>query len=139
MHERGGQQLLARLVAHAHVVLLPRPINAGAVTHSVLLLSGIASQRPDQEVPLRNLIDKALNGATSCCRLSAPHHRRETPVCFWPSTRGKVSWPSPAAVEANTRMTYEVPGSLRARVSQIPTCGSLHLFARGSLLMRQFK
>ncbi|MGZ6779212.1 MAG: hypothetical protein ACXVGO_09480, partial [Mycobacterium sp.] len=49
--------------------------------------------------------------ATSCCRLSAPHHRRETPVCLRPSTRGKVSWPSPAAVEATTRMTYEVSGS----------------------------
>ena len=60
---------------------------------------------------MRNLIDKALNGATSCCRLSAPHHRRDGPVCFRPSTRGKVSWPSPGGGRGNTRMTYEVSNS----------------------------
>ena len=61
VRERRRQELLARLVAHTHVVLVRRPIDAGVIPHSVLLRQVASSQRPDQEVPLRNLIDKALN------------------------------------------------------------------------------
>ena len=56
---------------------------------------------------MRNLIDKALTGATSCCRLSAPHHRRDGLVCFGPWHGQEALALSRAAVEAKTRMTYE--------------------------------
>ena len=61
------------------------------------------SQRPDPEVPLRVLIDKALEvGATSCCRL-----RHLTTVgTGWslagPPQRASNRGPLPAAVEATT-------------------------------------
>ena len=48
---------------------------------------------------MRNLVDKAVNGATSCCRLSAPHHRGrgQSALSLY---SGNVSRPSRAAVEA---------------------------------------
>ena len=122
VHERGGQQLLARLVAHAHIVLIARPIDAGAVTHPPSSPSGIASQLPDQEVPLRNLIDKALNGATSCCRSSAPHHRRETPVCFLALHTGQGLLALPGGGRGHTSMTYEVSAARTTSVSHLANC-----------------
>ena len=119
VRERGRQQLLARLVAHEHVVLVRRPINAGVILHLVLLFGQVTSQRPDQEVPLRMLIDKALNGATSCCRLAAPHHRREGWSALGPPHGASVSWPSPGGGRGNTRMTYEVSRPLMTSVSHL--------------------
>ena len=78
-----------------------------------------SSQRPDHEVPLRNLIDKALNGATSCCRLigtSPPPGRAGLPYALH---TGKVSWPSPSGGRGNTSMTYEVSRPLMTSVSQL--------------------
>jgi hypothetical protein len=68
VRERGGQQLLARLVGDQHVVLLRRPVNTGVTSHLYSSSVRSPSQRPDQEVPLRNLIDRPSTGATSCCR-----------------------------------------------------------------------
>ena len=55
---------------------------------------------------MRNLIDKALNGATSCCRL-----RHLTTVgTGWSAlgpAPGKERWPSPGGGRGSWRMTYE--------------------------------
>ena len=70
VRERGGQQLLARRVGHAARRACPTPNQRQRnYSHRYSFIGQVTSQRPDQEVPLRNLIDKALNGATSCCRL----------------------------------------------------------------------
>ena len=50
-----------------------------------------ASHRPDQEVPLRNLIDKALNRGYVLLPLAAPHHRWDGLVCLRPCTGQGVS------------------------------------------------
>ena len=69
--------------------------------------SGITSQRPDEEVPLRVLIDRPSTGATSCCRL-----RHLAPPGGAGSQRGlrpgKRSWLSPDGGRGNKRMTYKV-------------------------------
>jgi hypothetical protein len=59
------------------------------------------SKRPDQEVPLRTLIDKALNRGYVLLPLAAPHHRREGLVFRWPSDKGKQSRPSPDGGRGN--------------------------------------
>src|SRR5450755_1970065 len=70
VRERGSQKLIARRVTDAHIMLLRRPIDAGAITHLVLFLwSPALILPPGQEVPLRTLIDRPSTGATSCCRL----------------------------------------------------------------------
>jgi hypothetical protein len=71
MRERRREHLDAVAVGHQHVVLIRRPIDPGIpLRHLNPPLIGTPSQRPDPEVPLRMLIDKALArvGATSCCR-----------------------------------------------------------------------
>ena len=96
MRERRGQQPLTALVRDQHIVLVRRPINAGVTTtHLYSLIGQLTSQRPDQEVPLRTLIDKALKWGYVLLPLAAPHHRREGLVFCWPSDKGKQSWPSP--------------------------------------------
>jgi hypothetical protein len=55
MRERRGQQRVARLVLDEDVVLLGRPVDPRAVSHRHLPSVRFASQRPDQEVPLRVL------------------------------------------------------------------------------------
>jgi len=62
----------------------PRDDCRRSSTAAVLLIAQDSSQRPDQEVPLRMLIDRPSNGATSCCRFAAPHLRREGLACFRP-------------------------------------------------------
>jgi hypothetical protein len=58
MRERGGQQLLARLVGDQHIVLLRRPVDARVVTSHLYSISQVrTSHVPDPEVPLRALID----------------------------------------------------------------------------------
>src|SRR5205814_10499079 len=74
---------------------------------AVLLVGQVTSQRPDQEVPLRNLIDKALNRGYVLLPLAAPHHRRDGRVYGKPSDKGKESRPSPGGGRGNHRMTYE--------------------------------
>ena len=66
------------------------------------------SQRPDPEVPLRMLIDKALAvRGYVLLPLAAPHHRRDGLVFGRPSTKGKQSWPSPGGGRGNHSMSYE--------------------------------
>jgi hypothetical protein len=48
------------------------------------LRSGQLDSAPTKKVPLRMLIDRPSNGATSCRRFAAPHLRREGLVCFRP-------------------------------------------------------
>src|SRR5437588_17978 len=85
---------LARRVLHDHVVLLRRPVDARETTfHSYSSLVR-SSQRPDHEVPLRALIDRPSNGATSCC-----HFWHLTPAGRgWSNAgplTGKLERPSP--------------------------------------------
>jgi hypothetical protein len=61
------------------------------------------------------LIDKALRWGYVLLPLAAPHHRREGLVFRWPSDKGKrYVGPLPAAVEATTRMTYELSSEAAA-------------------------
>ena len=104
VHKRGRQQLLARRISHEHVVLLRRPIHTGITSHLYLHLSvRTTRQCPDQEVPLRMLIDRPSTGATSCCRFAAPHLRREGLVCFRPS-HGQ------AVLALSRRRSRQLPG-----------------------------
>jgi hypothetical protein len=91
MRKRRHEQLATRLVGHKHIGLLRRPVNAGVpTTHAYLLSVSSPSQRPDPEVPLRLLIDKALNQGYVLLPLAAPHHRRDGPVFGGPSTQGQA-------------------------------------------------
>jgi len=65
------------------------------------------SQRPDQEVPLRILIDKALNRGYVLLPLAAPHHRWDGLVYGKPSAKGKESRPCSSGGRGSTRMSYE--------------------------------
>jgi hypothetical protein len=49
VRERGGQQLLARLVGHQHVMLLRRPVNADVPAH----LHSLVDQTPLHSAPTR--------------------------------------------------------------------------------------
>jgi hypothetical protein len=82
----------ARLVSDEHVVLVRRPIDPGIpLRHLHPPLIGTPSQRPDLEVPLRVLIDKALTvRGYVLLPLAAPHHRRDGLVFGRPSTKGQA-------------------------------------------------
>lgn len=60
--ERGRQQLLARLVADEHMMLLGRPVDTRVVTYHLDRSSAGTSQRPDPEAPVRALIDRPSTG-----------------------------------------------------------------------------
>ena len=118
MRKRRGQQLLAGRVLHDHVVLLRRPVDARETTfHSYSSLVR-SSQRPDHEVPLRALIDRPSNGATSCC-----HFWHLTPAGRgWSNAgplTGKLERPSPGGGRGHRdlngrdyiRMTNELESS----------------------------
>src|SRR6201999_3560114 len=65
-------------------------------------------QRPDPEVPLRVLIDKALHqGGYVLSPLAAPHHRREGLVYRWPSDQGSPQRPSPGGGRGHPSLTYQ--------------------------------
>src|SRR4029077_16948061 len=117
--ERGRQQLLARLVGYQHVVLVRRPVNPGVTSHLYSFFGQVTSQRPDQEVPLRALIDKALNRGYVLLPLrgtSPPPGR----AGLHQALDGASSLgPLPAAVEAPPRMTYEQ--SVRLTTPASPT------------------
>jgi hypothetical protein len=94
VRERGSQQLLARFVSDEHVVLLRRPINAGAIAHLRSSSCGhTARQRRDQEVPLRALIDRPCTGLRPVAALR-PHAAGRGRSCSGPPT-GKHRRPSP--------------------------------------------
>jgi hypothetical protein len=101
-----------RLVGHEHVVLVRRPIDAGVITHIGTPQGQVTSRRPDQELPLRNLIDKALNGATSRCRLRHLTTAGTGRSALGPPP-GQGRWPSPGGGRGITRMTYEGYGPWR--------------------------
>jgi hypothetical protein len=64
-------------------------------------------QRPDPEVPLRVLIDKALNSwGYVLSPLAAPHHRRDGLVSVRPSAKGKQKWPSPDGGRGPPSLAY---------------------------------
>ena len=92
MRERSGEQLLAILVGHQHVVLIRRPVDPGIpLRHPHPPSIESPSQRPDPEVPLRMLIDKALTTrGYVLLPLAAPHHRRDGLVFGRPSTQGQA-------------------------------------------------
>jgi hypothetical protein len=92
MHERAGENLAAVLVGDEHVVLLRRPVDPGIPTsHRSPSVIESPSQRPDREVPLRMLIDKALAvRGYVVLPLAAPHHRRDGLVFGRPSTKGQA-------------------------------------------------
>jgi hypothetical protein len=64
-------------------------------------------QRPDPEVPLWVLIDKALTRGYVLSPLAAPHHRRDGLVFRWPSAQGKQVRPSPDGGRGHHRLIYE--------------------------------
>ncbi len=104
VHERLRQQLPAVLISDQHVVLLRGPVDPGVATHSRRLLPLVDTRPcPDQEVPLRVLIDKALqNGGYVLSPLAAPHHRRDGLVFHRPSAKGQ-------AIEALSRRRSRQP------------------------------
>src|SRR5450755_3091191 len=110
VRERGSQKLIARRVADAHIMLLRRPIDAGAITHLVLFLwSSSLTLPPGQEVPLRTLIDRPSTGLrpVAACGTSPPPRGAGLP---WALVMGQAGNGSPsAAVEDPTphRMTYK--------------------------------
>jgi hypothetical protein len=60
VRKRLTEQRVAGVIGDQDVVLLRRPDDPSAITHRSSF--GTVRQRPDLEVPLRVLIDKALNG-----------------------------------------------------------------------------
>src|ERR1039458_8685486 len=126
MRKRLTQQLVAGVIGDQDIVLLRRPVDPSAITHRSSF--GTVRQRPDLEVPLRVLIDKALNGATSCRR----SRHLTTGGRGWsfagPPSRASDRGPLPTVAEAKRSLTYErssagwtlsaLSGSLR-RASQM--------------------
>jgi hypothetical protein len=114
-HDENGPSALCR-------VLVP-------VRHLHPPLIGSPSHRPDLEVPLRVLIDKALAvRGYVLLPLAAPHHRRDGLVFGRPSTKGQaIGGPLPAAVEATTACPMSDGALLRrltaecdCRLSRVP-------------------
>src|SRR5436309_3661258 len=83
---------------------------------SVTPLSVKTSQRPDQEVPLRALMDKALNRGYVLLPLAAPHRPPGRAGLLQALHRASSDGPLPAAVEAPPRMTPEQPWAPRLRL-----------------------
>jgi hypothetical protein len=80
VRERGGQDLLARLVGDQHIVLLGRPVDARIDTSHQNFNSNLVrslQRRPDREVPVRMPIDRPSTPGYVLLPLAAPHHRRE--------------------------------------------------------------
>jgi hypothetical protein len=102
------------LVGHQHVVLVRRPVDPGIpVRHLHPPLIGSPSQRPDLEVPLRMLIDKALTvRGYVLLPLAAPHHRRDGLVFGRPSTKGQAIV---ALSRRRSRQTTACPMSARGQ------------------------
>src|ERR1039458_8827483 len=105
MRKRLTQQLVAGVIGDQDIVLLRRPVDPSAITHRSSF--GTVRQRPDLEVPLRVLIDKALNGATSCRR----SRHLTTGGRGWsfagPPSRASDRGPLPTVAEAKRSLTYE--------------------------------
>src|ERR1039458_5571949 len=105
MRKRLTQQLVAGVIGDQDIVLLRRPVDPSAITHRSSF--GTVRQRPDLEVPLRVLIDKALNGATSCRR----SRHLTTGGRVWsfagPPSRASDRGPLPTVAEAKRSLTYE--------------------------------
>ena len=75
-------------------------------------------QRPNPEVPLRVLIDKALTRGYVLSPLAAPHHRRDGLVFRWPSDKGTQVRPSPDGGRGHHRLTYGQVWDCRRRPSR---------------------
>src|ERR1039458_4092457 len=114
MRKRLTQQLVAGVIGDQDIVLLRRPVDPSAITHRSSF--GTVRQRPDLEVPLRVLIDKALNGATSCRRSPPATTGGGAGFAAAPQERPSVRAPLPRVAEAKRSLTYE-RSSARCAVS----------------------
>jgi hypothetical protein len=102
VRERRRQQLLAYLVSDQDVVFLRGPVDPSAITHVFSLHDQDTRQRPDPEVPLRLLIDKALNQRlrpVAARGTSPPSGGARLSLAL---TNGKHSGPPPGGGRAKT-------------------------------------
>jgi len=118
VRERRRHQLLSGRVLDQHVVLLRAPVDPRAITHHLPPHTQTVRQRPDPEVPLRMLIDKALDRGYVLSPLAAPHHRREGLVFHRPSVKGKQSRPSPGGGRGNPSLPHQRSSATRALSAQ---------------------
>ena len=105
---------VGQFVADPHVVLLRRPINTGVAAHLYFSSVRITRQRPDQEVPLRTLIDGPSTRGYVLLPLAAAHHRPRD----WSALalhRASSLGPLPAAVEVTTGRSMSSPAREECR------------------------
>src|ERR1039458_5911423 len=91
VRERASQKLIACRVADAHVMLLRRPVDAGAIAHLDPPVVIIFDNCPGQEVPLRTLIDRPSAGLR-LLPAGGPPPRRGELVSVGPSNGASRKW-----------------------------------------------